>query len=209
MFISPEIFDPNPYWESPLKWTNIPPRNLVDLFDQNGYDLTELEKLYSIVNQNQNVPHRAHRFSIRKPWIIQEDVLEGAILNHSFLFERKGYNGMALEELKRWALKDPIFYKIINIRPKWGIDFSMDYCDRNGQTFEILHYEYDGFSYEEIENVKNILEKKFMEIDWNEAGKEILRLKSEWFELDFFEQSDWKCNFFGIPKERFKMVTWK
>ena len=33
--------------------------------------------------------------------------------------------------------------------------------------------------------------------------------KEEWHSLGFFEQSDWKTNFFGIDKERFKMVLWK
>lgn len=209
MFVTPYKFDPSSYWTKSLNFDKTPPREYVDLFDQNGYDLTELEKMYSVVNETPYIPHRCHKFSIKKSWIVQEWKQEGAILNHSFLFERKGYAGKALLELNKWAKVDPIFYKIINIRPKWGLDFSMDYCGRDGETFEVLHYEYDGFSFDEIDQVRKYLEKKFLTIDWDEAAKEILRLKEEWINLDFFSQSDWKCNFFGIPKERFKMVTWK
>ena len=46
-------------------------------------------------------------------------------------------------------------------------------------------------------------------IDWDHAGEQMLLHKDKWHHLGFFEQSDWKCNFFGIPKERFKMVIWK
>jgi hypothetical protein len=59
-----------------------------------------------------------------------------------------------------------------------------------------------------VEEVKQKVEKIIEETDWNEAVKELLLRKPEWENLGFFEQSDWKCNFFGIPKERFKMVIW-
>jgi hypothetical protein len=46
-------------------------------------------------------------------------------------------------------------------------------------------------------------------IDWDEAAEQILKHKAEWHHLDFFAQSAWKCNYFGIPRERFKMVSWQ
>lgn len=208
MFLTTNQFNFEKYWKNPIHLEN-PTRYYVDLFDQNGYDLTELEKLYALANDTPYSSHREHRFSLKKPWITQSYIHEGAILNHCYLFERKGYSGKALQQLQEWAKKDPIFYKIINIRPKWGIDFSMDYCGNNGETFEVLHYEYDSFDFDEIQFVKSTLEKRFLEIDWNHSALELLKRKSEWHSLDFFSQSDWKCNFFDIPKERFKMVTWK
>ena len=95
------------------------------------------------------------------------------------------------------------------MRPKWGLDFSMDYVDRTGNAFEILHWEYDSFDYEEICVVKEFAELKIQSIDWADAAKNLIKYKDEWHSLDFFAQSDWKCNYFGIPKERFKMVIWK
>ena len=102
-----------------------------------------------------------------------------------------------------------MIHKIISLRPKWGLDFSMDYVDRKGNCFEILHWEWDSFNYEEINNIKIIIEEKLLTIDWQDAGIQILKNKDQWHNLDFFAQSDWKCNYFGIPKERFKMVNWK
>ena len=38
--------------------------------------------------------------------------------------------------------------------------------------------------------------------------KQILAAKAQWHHLDFFAQSRWKCEYFGVPEERFKMVAW-
>jgi hypothetical protein len=46
-------------------------------------------------------------------------------------------------------------------------------------------------------------------VDWNDAAQRILKRKDEWHHLGFFEQSEWKTRFFGIEKERFKMVLWQ
>ena len=82
----------------------------------------------------------------------------------------------------------------------WGKQF---------HAFEVLHWEYDGFDYDEIMEMKELVQPKLKEIDWSDAGQRILKHKDDWHHLDFFAQSDWKCNYFRIPKERFKMVIWK
>jgi len=95
------------------------------------------------------------------------------------------------------------------MRPKWGLDFSMDWVDREGNAFEILHWEYDCFDYTEAAEIKESVQPKLNSIDWDDAAQQLLKRKDEWHGLDFFAQSDWKCNYFRIVKERFKMVIWK
>jgi hypothetical protein len=124
------------------------------------------------------------------------------------LFERKAYSGAALEELQFWAKTNPLVNKLIALRPKWGLDFSMDYVDRSGNAFEVLHWEYDGFDYDEVQVRKLQVQAKLATIDWDDAAEQIFKHKDEWHHLDFFEQSHWKCDYFGIPRERFKMVAW-
>lgn len=203
-------FNPNPRWEVPLTSTKAPVYVVPDLFDQNGYDLCYIEQLYAIANSDTDLinTHRAHRTALRQKWMDQKFKDEGAVLNHALLFERKGYSGRALEQLKEWAKTSPAYYKLINIKPKWGLDFSMDYYDSEGNTFEVLHWEYDGFDFNEINDKKQEVEKQLISIDWDAAAKEILKRKDEWYSLDFFAQSDYKCNYFGIGSERWKMVVW-
>lgn len=181
----------------------------VDLFDQNGYDLTAIEQLYVDANNLIFKSHREHRQAIKYDWFTSHRTIEGAHINHALLFERKGFDNEALAQL--WALceKVPLFYKVMMIRPKWGIDLSVDYCDREGNVFEVLHYEYDGFDYNEINDRKQKYEQLFLNIDWDDAAKGLLKKKDEWHSLEFFEQSAYKCRYFGIDNERFKMVLWE
>ena len=210
MVITDNQFEANGYWANPVeKIVYLPTAEDVALFDQNGYDLTDLEKHYAYSNWSKPKKHREHRIALKQPWFTQEYAIEGAVLNHSLLFERKGYAGAALEELQHWAKALPLIHKVIAIRPKWGLDFSMDWVDKQGNAFEVLHWEWDSFDYEEICAVKEKVEPILAAIDWTDAGQRILENKGSWHHLDFFDQSDWKCNYFGIPKEQFKMVTWK
>jgi len=203
-------FDSNPYWTVPIGMIECPAPETVELFDQNGYDLCSLELAYSMVNARWHSVHRNHlHVALRKPWFTQEPADRGAVLNHSLLFERKGYSGAARDQLVAWAKQCPLLWKVVKIRPKWGFDFSIDWCDEEGNVFEILHYEFDGFELAEVEEQRQWHEEKLSSIDWKDAAKQMLKRKDEWHNLEFFEQSDWKCQFFGIGKERFKMVLWE
>jgi len=188
------------------------PEYYLDLFDQNGYDLTVIEqRLYRanglFCEQHRNAQHN----SLRQVWMTTDPPkpTEGPVLNHCFLFERKGFKGSALKQLREWALECPLYYKVINIMPKWGIDFSMDYVDRTGECFELLHYEHDSFSFEDALRMKELVEYRLSTVDWNKTAEELLSKKDEWMNLEFFEQSAWKCRYFNLPDERFKMVTWQ
>lgn len=153
-------FNPNGYWHSPVaKLTFLPTHEDIDLFDQNGYDLTQLEQHYASSNEADFAAHRKHIAALKKAWFVQDKIyVEGAVLNHSLLFERKAYAGPALEQLRHWSKELPLLHKIIAMRPKWGLDFSMDYVDREGNAFELLHWEWDSFDYDEIQSVKNQVE---------------------------------------------------
>ena len=132
----------------------------------------------------------------------------GVHINHAFLFERKGFEGEALTQMQRFADKCNLVHKVLQMRPKWGLDFSIDYVDAQGNVFEVLHWEWDSFSYEEIKEKKDKMDQFLVSVDWQQSALKILDRKDEWHHLGFFEQSEWKTNFFGVEKEQFKMVLW-
>jgi hypothetical protein len=208
--ISSNKLNPNPHWFNPISQQIIPSIEQTELFDQNGYDLTPLERLYAEANGQAGRWHRPNHYALKYNWFIDgKNSVTGAHINHALLFERKGYAGAALAQLEGWAPHNNLIYKIIKMRPKWGMDISVDYVDTAGNVFELLHWEYDGFDYQEISDKKTHIEKCLLDIDWDSAAAEMIRRKSEWHHLDFFEQSAWKTEFFGIEKERFKMVLWQ
>lgn len=208
----------NKNWELPVFFldSSAITSNLVDIFDQDGYRLTELEQLYSKAN-NQPYALHGHERALRKLWMSHEAVSTGPHINHAFLFERKGYSGQALEQLKEFSRKNNLVYKLVGYKGKWGVDFNIDYVDAEGTVFELYHYEYDSFSLDEISKIKEQLERLALNTDWNDAAKELIKRKAEWQDLDVFKQSDWKSNFFGVESDsksqravdKFKIIAWE
>src|SRR5688572_19614511 len=146
--------NPEPFYRKRLSNITgcVPGPEYVELFDQSGYDLSPLEKLYAVANGQRFCAHREHRHAIRSTWLVSPPAKNaGAVLNHALLLERKGFAGEALDQIKQWAQANPLMFKLAKLRPKWGLDFSMDYADRDGNVFEVLHFEYDSFVYEEVQ----------------------------------------------------------
>lgn len=181
----------------------------VMLFDQNGYDMCPVELEFAKANKFIHSNHRSSHIALRQEWMTHAPRTKGAHFNHCNLFERKGYTGDALDQLTSWAEHNAIIWKIIKIRPKWGLDFSIDYADDDGNVFEVLHWEWDSFDYDEVREKRNKYEPMLLSTDWDDAAKRLLKRKDEWHSLGFFEQSDYKCKFFGIEPEQFKMVLWE
>jgi hypothetical protein len=73
---------------------------------------------------------------------------------------------------------------------------------------EIVHFEYDSYDLDEIQNIKGFVEEAVVKVDWEHAAKILIRDKEEWIDLEFFAQSKWKTDYFGLPAERFKMNAW-
>lgn len=206
--ISSATFDQTSHWNNTIFGYDVfSSIYSVNLFDQNGYHLTPIEQLYAAEN-GYPLNIRRHETVIRKPWLTWEGQKTGPHINHSDLFERKGYSGEALEQLKYYAKDNNLLWKIIKMKPKWGIDISIDYVDDEGNVFEVFHYEWDSFEYEPIAERKAAIEQFVTVQDWDMHAKELLKRKSEWFDLDFFGQSKWRTDYYNIPPEKFKHIIW-
>lgn len=207
--VADRFYKPEPRWEVPVDnyLAEDVDHRWVRLFDQNGYDLTLLEQCYSSQNGYNPQQHR-HRYALKQKWFDSESI-EGAHINHADLYQRKGYEGRALEQLHKLCEQHPQICKLCKIRPKWGIDISIDYVDRDHNCFEVFHYEWDDFDYDRVCEKKTEIERIIRANDWDDAAKSLLKQRDKWINLEFFEQSKWKSDFFGLPPERFKLVVWE
>ena len=198
--------NPNPSWYNKTEniETLINPYS-VDLFDQNGYQLTVAEQSYAS-NNGYDIINRRHEKVIRNPWFISNK-RNGVHINHSDLFERKSYSGEALEQLKFYANKNPMLYKLINLNSKWGIDLSLDYVSED-KCFEVFHYEWDSLDYNEVYEKKLEIENFVVNQDWEFISEIFWSKRNEWIHLDFFGQSEWRTNYLGLSPEKFKNVVW-
>jgi len=178
----------------------------VDLFDQNGYHLTKAEQVFLSKNGFRPIERR-HEDCMRQDWLIW-DKRDGAHINHSDLFERKGFRSVALEQIQYLAKEfNPMLYKLVKMKPKWGIDISIDYVSEDA-VFEVFHYEWDSFEYDKVIEKKLEIEELVLNLDWDDVAKELWKNKDEWYHLDFFEQTKWRTDYFGLSPEKFKNVIW-
>lgn len=182
-------------------------KNAVDLFDQNGYHMTEVEQAYCL-EQGVIPKSRRQEHLLYSSWM-KSDASVGCHFNHCELFERKGFAGSALNQLKDYAKLNPLLWKLIHMKPRWGIDVSIDYVDLEGRVFEVFHYEWDDFKYDLVVSKKKEIEKFVLETDWSAAADDLWERRDEWMHLDFFEQSDWKTEYYGLSPEKFKNIIWK
>ena len=179
--------------------------NSVDLFDQNGYHLTKAEQVFLSYNGYRPIERR-HEDCLRYDWLVW-DKRDGAHINHSDLFERKGFESEALVQLHMCAESNPMLHKLIKMKPKWGIDISIDYVSEDA-VFEVFHYEWDSFEYDPVIEKKQEIEEFVLNQDWDEVAKTLWKKKNEWYDLDFFEQTKWRTDYFGLTPEKFKNVIW-
>lgn len=176
----------------------------VRLFAVNGFELCAMEKSYAWANHDRS----AYLDSMKTDWFESEDHCEGCVLNHSFLLWRCGYSDEAAAQLDCWSQSWPIYHRVRQIRPKWGLDFSMEWVDRSGTVFEILHFEHDFFELSACQDMQQCYQQKFLTADWPDLARRVYANRSQWQDLSFFAQSRWKCEFFGVVPENFGQTVW-
>ena len=181
-------------------------KNSVQMFDQNGYHLTKAEQTFLNNNGYQTIERRVED-CIRQDWFIW-DRRDNVHINHSDLFERKGFKAEALNQLEELAIDNPMLYKVAKMKPKWGIDISLDFVSKD-RVFEVFHYEWDAFEFNLVDEKKEELEEFMLAQDWDHVAEVLWKKKDLWLELPFFEQTKWRTDFFGLSPEKFKDVIWK
>ena len=100
----------------------------LNFFDKDGYELTELEQKYAIYS-GIDLSEKHNKHTAAHYWWYKDETLseQGCVLDHSMIITRYRFEGEARKELERLVSKRPILNKLLSIRSKYGIDFSLDY----------------------------------------------------------------------------------
>jgi hypothetical protein len=190
-------FEQEPYLTTPIDRHLVETLKLQD-FDKDGYEiLTPLEKLHYEKNKAElNEEIQFHTAPVKYWYIDEEEAEKGLVLDHCMLLTRFAFAGEARAQLEEVALERPILYKLLGIKPKWGIDFSLDYISQE-ICMEVIHIEQDFDNLEEAVAAKQKLENIIETTDWQAGAEELIERKSEWIDLSSDDHSDYKAQFFG------------
>lgn len=169
-------------------------------FDKEGFELNKLEQAYYRVNTI-HIGHTLYHVCCQQEWIIGPyEPLQGPYFDHCMILTRFDYQDESREQLEKLAIKRPCLNKLLKIKPKYGIDVSMEYQWPDGDITEIFHIEIDRYSKDEILEWKYKLEDIVLNTDWRDAMNQIMLRKREWEDMNSDDQSDWRCHYLGLPR---------
>lgn len=186
-----------PYLTKPIEKMKVETLPLRD-FDKDGYEVpTPLEYLHYEINRvNLNREIQYHIAPVQEWYQDTEQSEHGLVLDHCMLLTRYAFAGEAREQILEVCKHRPILQKLLNIKPKWGIDFSLDYVSHD-IVMEVIHIEQDFDNLEEALAAKEKLEDIIDNTDWYEGAMKLYGKRDEWVNLSSDDHSDYKAQFFG------------
>jgi hypothetical protein len=200
MLLTKNQFIENPHITVPLAWDLELLTTNMSYFDKEGYELNSLELKY--YNRN-HVPLGRHLLHTccQFDWVVSEkEPTKGPFFDHCMMMMRWDYRDQAREQIASLVKERPVLAKLLKIKPKWGIDASLDYIYEDGEILEMFHIEADRSVLESINQLKSKVERLLFNTDWDDAAEIISSRESEWRGLNADDQGDWKCRFFGLER---------
>ena len=173
-------FENHPYLETPIARQLVETLKFKD-FDKDGYEIpTPLEHMhYEINGVTLNRDIQFHIAPVQEWYKDLDDAEEGLVLDHCMLLTRYAFAGEARKQIEEVSKQRPILQKLLNIKPKWGVDFSLDYVTHD-VVMEVIHIEQDFDTIEEAQEARMKLENIIENTDWEDGARQLIKRKSEW-----------------------------
>lgn len=194
-------FTNNNFIESPVITTRIADslftEKNIQYFDNDGFKPNLLEKEYYAA-QGIRLEDCLGFHGARYTWCTISD-MPNFILDHSMILTRCSYGGDALAQLKHHSKQFPYLKKYLLAKPKWGLDFALEYFDEN-TYIEVLHIEQDYNTYEKAQQAKAEFEYRILSTDWISFTRNIVNKRIEWEKLQGMARNDWKAREWGLKK---------
>jgi len=190
-------FTDDPYLRTPIERLQVETLPFKD-FDKDGYEVpTPLEYLHYEANGVElNREIQYHVAPVQEWYTDVEQSEHGLVLDHCMLLTRYAFAGEARQQIVEVSKNRPILQKLLNIKPKWGIDFSLDFVTHD-IVMEVIHIEQDFDNVDEAEQAKAKLEYLIESTDWFDGAMQLYKRKHEWQNLSSDDHSDYKAQFFG------------
>ena len=191
-------FTNNRFVDNPIITTSIDDalftEDNIRYFDNDGFKPNLLEKEYYKA-QGIRLEDCLGFLGARYSWCTISD-MPNFILDHSMVLTRCGYGGAALEQIEHHSQQFPYLKKYMLARPKWGLDFALEYVDQDGYL-EVLHIEKDFANLQQAKITKAMLEQKLSNTDWISFVADLKDSKAEWQQLEGLHRNDWKARRWG------------
>ena len=190
-------FTENPYLTKPIERLKVETLPFKD-FDKDGYEVpTPLEHLHYEANGVElNREIQYHIAPVQEWYTDVEQSEHRLVLDHCMLLTRYAFAGEARAQIEEVKQNRPILQKLLNIKPKWGIDFSLDFVTHD-IVMEVIHIEQDFDNIDEANAAKEKLENIIDNTDWYDGAMMLYAKKHEWIDLSSDDHSDYKAQFFG------------
>lgn len=206
-----------PYITQPLQDLSIFKKTKIpEFFDRFGYELTYIESEFhkhSNIKGHVLVPGSpTDAAACIQDWIVQIEKHPNLYIDHAHVNVRYAYDGLAKEQIAEQAIKNPRLSKLLNIRPKYMVDFCLDWIDNN-KVVELIHIEHDFDDYNQYMSHLKIMEDFILTQDWVKAYNELENFFLNQYTFDEYAQARRKAEYYGLDKLEYlhepKMLSYK
>lgn len=215
--ILPYQIPSHPYISKPIEDASIFENIKVpEFFDRFGYELTFIEsKLHetnSVLGHVLVPGSPTDAAACIQDWMCQEENHPHLFLDHCHVNVRYAYEGEALEQIKCFSQKHPRLVKLLNLTPKYMVDFCLDYIV-DGRVYELIHIEHDFHDYELYMSHLDLMETLIQSTDWEQAYKDLKPYFESEHQYDEYAQARYKAEYYGLDKLNYlhepKMLSYK